>query len=751
MEHEILLSTDSRTFYTGVAVEPWTDDPREALVYTDPGGAWDAAKALEGSAQVVLEGTRLELHLRNPEDPRETQRGVNLADENNRPLLRTQWSTAFDEALPVDLPRPPVGQEQIARHMDEYLHDLDWKALPPGDPALSLDQSFREAAAHLAATDPAALAAMWQRHAPSDIPLSDLNRGQVHDQQAAAAAVGVEAGNARPDPAAEAFRAARANAGHQPSGEPVHGLASPPAASAIPGQPGDRAATLTAMDEYLAGVDWEAIREKRQGPPQTRGEIGLDPKFWASATRLSLAPTGRDAVEELWARHAPPDFPPPFQATPEKEKRDPAAPVPERQGATAEPVLAPSVDATAPLIGPLSVDVNEVRERAAAARGRDRLDQTIATEIAQLGSRTRTEGQANEPNEVARALQESTRTQATYRAPDAAADPDAALPTFVRRHFVHTGDDFYYRADPTRMAFQAQGDTFKAKDPSVAVATALVEMAQSKGWGSIKVKGTDEFKARVYEAALARGLKVEGYTPGPGEQAAMDERQPPPQRQGPERGLPSGASAAPRSAPTPAAGIEGRAPQAPAERAPGNAQGEPVPPRPASRAAALRGVLDSHGAAPYHDDPKGSASYYVRLKDPEGHIHTHWGVDLRRAVEAAGVKPGDAVQLGREGRQAVTVKVREVAPDGTVTFPDKPVQREMWSVRPQERDQSTEAMRTFVDRQMPNLAPEARERLMTKVREQQRGPEAALVTKVPPVNEVAKGRTQERAREGQSR
>jgi len=859
---EIVVSTDSGTYYTGIPVEPWSDNPAEARVYPDPRQAWEDARKLQGQFKDTLEDTHLSLHLRNPDDPQDTRRAVSLAAEDNRPALRTAWANEFGEPLPVDMPRAPVDAAQTLRHMAEYLKDVDWDVVPRTDPGLALDPSFREAAARIATTDPDAVSAMWKENAPSTIPLPDLNLDVTERYAAAPQAapantteatattaveptVIVSPQPAQPDPAAEAFRTASANAGH--AAPEVLPEASEPAPRAAPAGAG-RADALGEVDTYLAGVDWAAIREQHHGAPETRGDIGLDAKFWATAARLSLSESGKEAVEAIWARHAPEDFPAPFQ--------DPAAkrpaPAPEEnevsQGGRPAPAAPPTEAPDTTLM-----DAQDVKLRAAAARARD-----PAQAPPPAGESNEIQRGPRDPLDraIEGAINDLKTPRETADAPTAAAAPgptqDAALPTYVRRHFVHTGNDFYYRNDPAKLAFQAKGDAFKAKDPSVGVATALVEMAQSKGWGSIKVKGTDEFKQRVYEAAMERGLKVEGYTPTPGEKAAIDERK----AQGPTATSPRPEPGAP-TAERPAEAI----PDAPESRMRGvlvshgpqldrwenpetNPDGSPIytvvlrtpsgalqqhsgadlkraltdsgakvgdtielagvgkrplvvstsryvpgedgkaskeqgtktvevdawtvsvrqpqsqesdqrpaaPARTTPRGGGFRGVLESHGAAPYQDKPDGSKSYYVRLRDPEGQVHTHWGVDLRRAVEESGVKPGDAVQVAREGRKPVTVKIREVDAAGKATYPEKTVQREVWSVRPQERDPAAEAVRSFVDRSMPNLDPAGRERIMEKVKEH-RGPEAGPAPKAPPVgtNEVKKGRAPERAADSRSR
>ena len=94
---------------------------------------------------------------------------------------------------------------------------------------------------------------------------------------------------------------------------------------------------------------------------------------------------------------------------------------------------------------------------------------------------------------------------------------------FVRRHFVRAGDGFYYRQNPEQLAFEIRGETFRARDSSLSVATAMVELAESRGWSALKVKGTKDFRRLVWAAAAKRGMAVDGYAPTAGERAMLEQ------------------------------------------------------------------------------------------------------------------------------------------------------------------------------------------------------------------------------------
>ena len=465
---EIVLGTDSGTFWTGRDQEPWLDDPREAKVFASPRQAWRVAMDIQETQAGYLEGSPVELHVRDPEKPRLTRLVTSLANVNNRPRLRTHWRRGFGEALPPDMPVPPAEQDGVSR-LDEYLRDVDWDVIrvrqgntPERADDLGLDQAFRNELALLSRRDPAASLDLWQTHAPADFPKSLLD---------------------------------------------------------------------------------DLVRQEPSSAQQV-----------PAATN----PTSPDRAPEA----------------------------------------------------------NEITR----SRDRKRDDAPLSP-------------------------------LATTREGPASMEPDtrqtSPLPAFVRRHFVHTGDQFYYRQTPERLAFTARGETFRAEDTSVSVATALVELAESRGWSALRVKGSQEFRRLVWAAAAKRGLSVEGYSPSAGERAILDqEPEPRDERRDAERAQ---------------------------SRTGGRERNRPGDP--------LVGVLVNHGAAPYQHEKGNSPSYFVSLRGPSGEVANHWGLDLERALGESGAAIGDQMQLARLGKQRVQVHDPKLNDAGVVIdYETKEVDRSAWSV-----------------------------------------------------------------------
>ena len=103
---EIVLGTDSGTFWTGRTPEPWRDDPREAKVFTSPREVWRAAMDLQETQAEYLEGSQIELHVRNSDEPRLTRRVTPV--ERRVPFVTVSSCTGTD-GIARELERRTAG------------------------------------------------------------------------------------------------------------------------------------------------------------------------------------------------------------------------------------------------------------------------------------------------------------------------------------------------------------------------------------------------------------------------------------------------------------------------------------------------------------------------------------------------------------------------------------------------------------------------------------------------------------------
>lgn len=114
-------------------------------------------------------------------------------------------------------------------------------------------------------------------------------------------------------------------------------------------------------------------------------------------------------------------------------------------------------------------------------------------------------------------------------------DAEYIVPNAIRNRYLsvavnkHTDSPmvkFYERENPASVAFEDRGDkglhTSKSDKDTV---NAMLDMAQSKGWESIKLKGSAEFKREAWIEAQMRGIKTKGYEPTEKDKLELQARQ----------------------------------------------------------------------------------------------------------------------------------------------------------------------------------------------------------------------------------
>lgn len=92
------------------------------------------------------------------------------------------------------------------------------------------------------------------------------------------------------------------------------------------------------------------------------------------------------------------------------------------------------------------------------------------------------------------------------------ADGKASLvPDAVAQRFLKVQRDYYF-PDKT-LAFSDRGNKLATRGAHPEVVRTLIAIAQTRGWDSITVKGTDEFRRSAWMDAMQAGMKVAGYKP----------------------------------------------------------------------------------------------------------------------------------------------------------------------------------------------------------------------------------------------
>jgi putative DNA primase/helicase len=330
-------------------------------------------------------------------------------------------------------------------------------------------------------------------------------------------------------------------------------------------------------------------------------------------------------------------------------------------------------------------------------------------------------------------------------------DSKKAVPEEVRRRFVQMKDEYFF-PDGAK-AFTDRGNKLTTQSENTEIVRSLITIAQSRGWGEVRVRGSERFRREAWAAAQTAGIEVRGYKPTEFEQSRLARKLAQDSERPASRIVESQSQPAPRE--------EGRPPSKSS-----SPEGRPR--------GLLVGTLIEHGRAPYRNDSKEAMSYFAKLETSTGE-RTLWGVDLERAFKESLSRPaaGDLVGLRAVRQEPVTVKARERDAEGKVVRErELDTVRNRWIVEKREffqdraaaaqtlRDQSIdpkqgarkhpELVGTYLQMHAAELAakqlrdPEDQKRFVEKVRE-------ALATSVargdplPPVRLKERGRAQEAA------
>lgn len=266
----------------------------------------------------------------------------------------------------------------------------------------------------------------------------------------------------------------------------------------------------------------------------------------------------------------------------------------------------------------------------------------------------------------------------------------------LRKRFIEAGEQFYYRTapgEPTKLAFTDHGKRLVTEHDDPSVIQGMVLRAKAKGWTTVRVNGTTEFKTEAWVQATIAGLDVEGYTPRGIDMARAEDRkdqrpirgktaQPPVEREAsqdrtrdehvrkPDKPLSAGqqATVATLEAILKARGDSPTMIAAAVEEAKARLQGERV----------VVGTVLDHGVDHYDHDTQKNKSYFVKVLTNRGEREI-WGVDLSRAFEQGNVQRGDAVALVQQAREPVTVPLRD-EPGVSMGTASQPGSRNRWEV-----------------------------------------------------------------------
>lgn len=229
----------------------------------------------------------------------------------------------------------------------------------------------------------------------------------------------------------------------------------------------------------------------------------------------------------------------------------------------------------------------------------------------------------------------------------------------VKYLFTQKGDYINKQGD---VFFMDKGSELRSPKEDRETINDMLEVAREKGWSSINLTGTKEFRQIAYIEAASRGIDAHGYKPTEKDLAMV-------QQLLEERSVNTINQADPAlaSKDTQTTDTKLQTPSAQDKK---------------EKAFPLKGELLDHGKAKYQFDDKKSMSYFVSLRDSDGNTKVHWGKELESAIDSANVKTGDKIELLNHGRQAVQVEQKVFDKDGNFSHTETiEAHRNQWEIR----------------------------------------------------------------------
>ena len=295
----------------------------------------------------------------------------------------------------------------------------------------------------------------------------------------------------------------------------------------------------------------------------------------------------------------------------------------------------------------------------------------------------------------------------------------------LEKQYLKAEDKYHFRDRNGDVAFEAQEKKLLTQHETPAIVSSMIDLAETRGWSSLKLTGTDEFRREAWLQANLRDFEVSGYQPSKVDKARLAElRQERASGKAPNtmseqtRG-PNGAYWKANFDPLPE---EGQAEQrvsltdkqdqfVRALEASMRHRGDSPAAIEKAREIAVEkltservhvGTLVEVGTAPYMDKRGEKPSHFVTLRDEKGDTSKVWGVDLPRALEASRAEPGQKVAVVYRGQRPVEVDIKSPDAKDNVTGPvRKTVERNSWEVVQFDRLQqdARESVARVVERQ----------------------------------------------------
>ena len=93
----------------------------------------------------------------------------------------------------------------------------------------------------------------------------------------------------------------------------------------------------------------------------------------------------------------------------------------------------------------------------------------------------------------------------------------------LEKQYLKADDKYHFRDRGREVAFAAEDKRILTQHETAPVIASMVDLAEARGWTSLKVTGTDEFKREAWLQASLRDFEVSGYRPTKFDKARLEE------------------------------------------------------------------------------------------------------------------------------------------------------------------------------------------------------------------------------------
>jgi hypothetical protein len=206
---------------------------------------------------------------------------------------------------------------------------------------------------------------------------------------------------------------------------------------------------------------------------------------------------------------------------------------------------------------------------------------------------------------------------------------------------------------PSISPFKVTEDRLVTRLAAAEVIRDMVSVAQHRHWDALHVRGSVEFRREAWLEASARGMEVQGYQPTELDQQTLSHRQEVWNR------------THPRSLETEARSVSDRD-----ER-----------PERLDFDKGVSGRLIEVGQAHYRNRADAETSTYLAIELDNGKRHELWGVGLEKATADSRARPGDRIQVRRDGVERIAKDIKVIdAASGSARIERRQVPRNRWRV-----------------------------------------------------------------------